>query len=97
MTARSAPATAPVIPPELPYSPVPDHDPTAVVAHPDWCDLALCTATPAAAIGEAHRGTPVTVTAGHALEDLTVTAGLYQAHAPWLNRRSGHPRRERAR
>jgi hypothetical protein len=84
MTAKAAPPTVPVTSPEPPYSPVPDHDPTAVVAHPHWCDPARCTATPAAAMGEAHRGTPVTITAGRALEDLTVTATLYQAHAPWL-------------
>jgi hypothetical protein len=35
-------------------------------------------------MGEAHRGAPVTVTVGSALDDLTVTASLYQAHAPWL-------------
>jgi hypothetical protein len=82
VTARITPAMGPVTPPEPPYSPVPG--PAAVVAHPDWCDQARCTATPAATMGEAHRGAPVTVTAGGALDDLTVTVSLYQAYAPWL-------------
>jgi hypothetical protein len=84
MTARTTPATAPMTCLEPSYSPVPDPDPTAVVAHPDWCDPARCTATPVATRGEAHHGTPVTVTAGRALDDLTVTASLYRAHARWL-------------
>src|SRR5262249_50412896 len=85
MTARTTPATVPVTLPEPPYSPVPDPDTTtAVVAHPGWCAPARCTATPAATTGEAHRGTPVTVTAGRALDDLPVRASLYQAHVPWL-------------
>jgi hypothetical protein len=80
MTARTAPATAPMTPPGPPRDAAPD----PAVAHPDWCDPARCTATPAATKGEAHRGTAATVTAERPLGDLTVTASLYQAHAPWL-------------
>lgn len=80
MTARTTPATAPVTPPEPPCDAVPG----PAIAHPDWCDPVRCTATPAAAKGEAHRGTPAAVTAERPLGNLTVTASLYQVHAPWL-------------
>lgn len=65
--------------------PVPDgpNSPTLIV-HPEWCDPARYTATPAAVRGEAHRGAPVTVTAASALTSLAVTASLHQAHARWL-------------
>lgn len=84
MTTPTAPLTAPVTPAEPPYGPVPDTDGTAVVAHPDWCDPTRCTADLATTMGGAHLGTPITITAGGALDDLTVTVGLYQAHARWL-------------
>jgi hypothetical protein len=57
---------------------------TAIVAHPEWCDPARCTATEETATGEAHRSRPATITANFGQTDLTVTANLYQAHAPWL-------------
>jgi hypothetical protein len=53
------------------------------IRHPNWCDHAQCTATPAAVTGEAHRGEPVTITV-EGLDTLEVTASLHKPHAPWL-------------
>ncbi len=51
------------------------------IVHPDWCDQGICTATPAAPNGEAHRSEPATVAlTGGAID---VRAHLYQAHAAW--------------
>lgn len=83
MTARNTPATAPTTAPEPPRTTAAALSPTSL-PHPDWCDLDRCTATKAAAKGEAHRSTPITITAERPLGDLTVTASLYQAHARWL-------------
>jgi hypothetical protein len=57
---------------------------TAIVAHPEWCDPARCTATEETATLESHRSRTATITANFGLADLTVTANLYQAYAPWL-------------
>jgi hypothetical protein len=59
-----------------------DSGPPAV-RHPEWCHTDRCTATPAAAVGEAHRGEPVTITLD-GLYSLTVAASLYKPHARWL-------------
>jgi hypothetical protein len=59
-----------------------DSGPPAV-RHPEWCHTDWCTATPAAAVGEAHRGEPVTITLD-GLYSLTVAASLYKPHARWL-------------
>jgi hypothetical protein len=57
--------------------------PNHPIEHPEWCDPARCTATPAAVMGEAHRGSPVTITAANSLVNLAVAGSLYQAHARW--------------
>jgi hypothetical protein len=59
-----------------------DSGPSAV-RHPEWCHTDRCTATLTAAIGEAHRGEPVTIIVD-GLYSLTVTASLYKPHARWL-------------
>jgi hypothetical protein len=53
------------------------------IDHPDWCDLARCTATPAMGTGEAHRETPRTVTIWGIHGELEVTAYLSQANCRW--------------
>lgn len=51
----------------------------AEVTHPDWCDEALCTVTPAADLLKEHRGRPVTFAVEHGTpRKLTVTASLFQ-------------------
>jgi hypothetical protein len=55
----------------------------APVTHPEWCQPARCTATPARCKGEAHNGDPVTVTVD-GFSGLTVAASLHKPHAPWL-------------
>ena len=58
---------------------------TSDIRHPEWCDPTRCTATPTAATGEAHRGTPTTLTIAPTLfPPLFVHVSLYRAHAPWL-------------
>ena len=84
MTARTQSSTAPMTRPEPPRDDASSSATDTVVTHPDWCDPARCAATLAAAMGEAHRSTPVRVTAVSGLGDLTVTASLYQVHARWL-------------
>jgi hypothetical protein len=56
--------------------------PGVAVVHPAWCDLALCTATPDAATGQAHRSAAV-VMATDGPGRLRTEIGLSQAHAPW--------------
>ena len=51
--------------------------------HPEWCHSGRCAATPACAMGEAHRSEPVSVTVAGAYP-VTVTMSLYRANAPWL-------------
>jgi hypothetical protein len=51
--------------------------------HPEWCHIGRCTATPACAMGEAHRSEPVSVTVA-GVYPVTVTMSLYRANAPWL-------------
>jgi hypothetical protein len=84
MTARTTPTTASVTTPEPPHGKALDTDRTHVVEHPDWCDPSLCTAGASATIAGAHRGTPVTAAATRAFGGVTVSAGLYRAHARWL-------------
>jgi hypothetical protein len=60
-----------------------DSPPEHLVDHPDWCDLARCTATSAVAVDEAHRGTPQKVTFRGIYSQLEITASLSQAHCRW--------------
>lgn len=50
------------------------------IRHPEWRQPGHCAATPAAGMGEAHRGEPVMITVP-GLYTLTVTASLYKANA----------------
>jgi hypothetical protein len=53
------------------------------IRHPDWCDAARCTATPAATMGEAHRSVPASLVS-HDPYGVNVTASLHKPYAPWL-------------
>jgi hypothetical protein len=56
----------------------------AEIDHPDWCDPTACTATPAATVGEAHRGVPTTITFPGTFGELEISASLHQPHTRWL-------------
>src|SRR6266487_2496419 len=54
----------------------------SAVEHPPWCDRQRCTATPDAAMGEAHRSAPVTIVPD-TISRVRIAISLSQAHAPW--------------
>lgn len=53
------------------------------VMHPHWREPTACTATAAVAKGEAHRGSPTTVSVWSLFGTLELTARLLQAHCRW--------------